>query len=241
MPRSGASVYSKPAGTTPVDGDVLNAAPFNLLMDDIAADLNLPRPIAVGGTGATTSSAALVNFGLTATASELNILDGATLSVTELNYVDGVTSAIQTQIDTKAPTSSPSFTGTPLAPTAAVGTDTTQIATAAFVNRASGSAKFWFAYNQTGTAVVDGSYNIASMTDQGVGKFTFTLTNNMANADWSAIFSVGQKSARNVRVITGDGTDKTKATSGWGAGNANVSGTYQDDDALGGSGLGDLA
>jgi hypothetical protein len=110
-----------------------------------------------------------------------------------------------------------------------------------FTKRANGSAKFWFAYNQTGTAVVDGSYNIASMTDQGVGKFTFTLTNNMANANWSAIFSAGQKSTRNVRVLTGDGADKTKATSGWGAGNANVSGTYQDDDALGGSGLGDLA
>ena len=37
------------------------------------------------------------NVELTATASELNILDGATLSTTELNYVDGVTSSIQTQ------------------------------------------------------------------------------------------------------------------------------------------------
>ena len=39
---------------------------------------------------------------MSATATELNILDGATLSTTELNYVDGVTSAIQTQINTKA-------------------------------------------------------------------------------------------------------------------------------------------
>jgi hypothetical protein len=38
---------------------------------------------------------------LTATSTEINILDGATLSTTELNYVDGVTSAIQTQIDSK--------------------------------------------------------------------------------------------------------------------------------------------
>jgi hypothetical protein len=41
------------------------------------------------------------NVDLTATSSELNILDGATLSTTELNYVDGVTSAIQTQLDGK--------------------------------------------------------------------------------------------------------------------------------------------
>ena len=49
---------------------------------------------------------------VTSTASELNILDGATLSTAELNYVDGVTSAIQTQLDAKAPTASPTFTGT---------------------------------------------------------------------------------------------------------------------------------
>ena len=50
--------------------------------------------------------------GYTATAAEINILDGATLSTTELNYVDGVTSSIQTQLNTKAPLASPTFTGT---------------------------------------------------------------------------------------------------------------------------------
>ena len=40
---------------------------------------------------------------------------------TELNYVDGVTSAIQTQIDTKAPTASPTFTGTVVLPTTTLG------------------------------------------------------------------------------------------------------------------------
>ena len=64
---------------------------------------------------------------LAATSTELNILDGATLSTTELNYVDGVTSAIQTQIDTKAPSASPTFTGTVTLPdnTVALGTKTT--------------------------------------------------------------------------------------------------------------------
>lgn len=54
---------------------------------------------------------------LTASAAELNILDGATLSTTELNYLDGVTSAIQTQLNAKAPTASPTFTGTVTLPT----------------------------------------------------------------------------------------------------------------------------
>ena len=63
-------------------------------------------------------------------------LTGLVPTITELNYVDGVTSAIQGQIDLKAPTASPSFTGIPLAPTPIAGTNTTQIATTAFVQSA---------------------------------------------------------------------------------------------------------
>ena len=65
------------------------------------------------------------------------------VSNTEFQYLDGVTSAIQTQIDTKlasstaastyAPITSPTLTGTPAAPTAAADTNTTQIATTAYV------------------------------------------------------------------------------------------------------------
>jgi len=40
---------------------------------------------------------------VTATATELNLLDGVTATTTELNYVDGVTSDIQTQLDDKEP------------------------------------------------------------------------------------------------------------------------------------------
>jgi hypothetical protein len=45
------------------------------------------------------------NVVLTATATELNVLDGITTSTTELNYVDGVTSDIQTQLNAKASSS----------------------------------------------------------------------------------------------------------------------------------------
>ena len=65
------------------------------------------------------------------------------VSNTELQYVNGVTSAIQTQLDAKlasataattyAPLASPTLTGTPLSTTAAVDTNTTQIATTAYV------------------------------------------------------------------------------------------------------------
>jgi hypothetical protein len=84
--------------------------------------------------GVTATTAELNKLaGATATTAELNKLAGATATTAELNFVAGVTSAIQTQLDAKAPLSSPALTGTPTAPTAAAGTNTTQVATTAFV------------------------------------------------------------------------------------------------------------
>lgn len=45
---------------------------------------------------------ALTDFGVTATASELNILDGAIISTTELNRLDGVNGNVQEQLNAKA-------------------------------------------------------------------------------------------------------------------------------------------
>lgn len=87
---------------------------------------------------------------LTGTASSATTLTSLTASVTELNYVDGVTSAIQTQLDAKAALASPTLTGTPLAPTASTGTDTTQIATTAFVQQEIAALKaLLYAYDQS--------------------------------------------------------------------------------------------
>lgn len=65
--------------------------------------------------------------GVTATASEINILYGANVSTTELNYLVGVSSSVQTQLNAKAPLNSPTFTGTVTLPdnTVALGTKTT--------------------------------------------------------------------------------------------------------------------
>ncbi len=81
-------MYSLPPGSTVTNGDISDATDVNTPLSDLETDMNTPRPIVAGGTGASSASAALVNFGLTATA-------------TELNYVDGVTSNIQTQLDAK--------------------------------------------------------------------------------------------------------------------------------------------
>jgi microcystin-dependent protein len=88
-----------------------------------AADTNIARSgagiVTIAGVEITTNSAVqtLTNKTLTspkinenvvmsASSTELNILDGATLSTTELNYVDGVTSAIQTQLNANTPVGS---------------------------------------------------------------------------------------------------------------------------------------
>ena len=75
-----------------------------------APTINASTALQIGGVAVTATAAELnIMDGVTATASELNLLDGVTATTTELNYVDGVTSAIQTQLDAKAPTASPTF------------------------------------------------------------------------------------------------------------------------------------
>ena len=63
----------------------------------------------VNDAGYLTQHQTLADLGITATASEINVLDGITASTTELNYVDGVTSNIQTQIDGKQPKSTSAY------------------------------------------------------------------------------------------------------------------------------------
>ena len=64
-----------------------------------------------------------------------------------IELIDSDLTNFDTELNKKAPTASPTFSGTPKAPTAAAGTNTTQIATTAFVQTAiaaasTGAAKF---------------------------------------------------------------------------------------------------
>ena len=84
-----------------------------------------------------------------ATGNPLKIIKGAEFD-TEFNN-------IATAVASKADSASPTFTGTPLAPTAASGTNTQQLATTAFVQNAvtfaaiTGEIKMW-----TGTSAPSG-------------------------------------------------------------------------------------
>ena len=62
-----------------------------------------------------------------------SLASGNPLKVVKGTEIDDEFEAIETAIGTKANLASPTFTGTPTAPTAAVGTNNTQIATTAFV------------------------------------------------------------------------------------------------------------
>lgn len=102
-----------------------------------------------------------------------------TVSATEIGYLDGVTSAVQTQFAAKAALASPALTGTPTAPTASVGTGTTQIATTAFVAAtALVSALPGQATHAGGTVTTDGTNaswaDLASQAEMEAGNETAT-------------------------------------------------------------------
>jgi hypothetical protein len=104
-----------------------------------------------------------------------NVTGAVSPTHTQLNYVAGVTSAIQTQLDAlttalalKAPLASPTFTGTPAAPTAAPGTNTTQVASTAFVTAA-----------VAGVAVADNSITNAKLADMAAA----TIKGSIAGGD----------------------------------------------------------
>jgi len=111
------------------------------------------------------------------------------------------------EIDLKAPLASPTFIGTPTAPTATAATDTTQLASTAFVHdaifndlNASGTApmyacRAWVNFNGTGTVAIRASGNVSSVTDNSTGSYTVNFTTAMSDADYSAILTANSGAA----------------------------------------------
>lgn len=61
MPRDGSGVYTKPFPDV-VTNTTVSSTVYNGFVNDVATDLNTPRPIVAGGTGATSAAGALVNL-----------------------------------------------------------------------------------------------------------------------------------------------------------------------------------
>ena len=79
---------------------------------------------------------------LTNFATKDSLASGNPLKVIKGTEIDDEFEAIETSIATKADLASPTFTGTPAAPTAAAATNSTQIATTSFVQAQKASPAF---------------------------------------------------------------------------------------------------
>jgi len=116
---------------------------------------------------------------------------------------------------------SPTFTGTPAAPTAAAATDTTQIATTAYtrtaipnVMNAAGSAplyacRAWVNFRGTGLVVIRGSGNVSSVTDLGTGKYRVNFATAIGDVNYATVVAVGGTAG----IVSG-GTDNIIAAVG---------------------------
>ena len=134
------------------------AAELNILdgVTATTAELNI-----LDGVTATATELNILD-GVTSTTAELNILDGVTATTAELNYVDGVTSNVQTQLNTKAPSASPTLTTPTLTTPTLTSAVTITGGTQSWTVTASG-VNLTFAYNGVNVLRVDSSGNLTSL------------------------------------------------------------------------------
>ena len=95
MPRDGSGNFALPANTLAVSGDAISSTKYNSLVQDLESDANVDRPVAAGGTGASTASAARTNLGL-AIGTDVQAFDAGLLSIA------GLTTAADRSIYTTA-------------------------------------------------------------------------------------------------------------------------------------------
>jgi len=195
---------------------------------DLAADLNAWSDSVLSGNSGTSrpSYAVAGTPWYNTSTSKLKLYDGSVdFTIPYGNITTYGTSLIESADATAArtllacaPLASPAFTGTPTAPTQTAGDNSTKLATTAYVDNAvSGLTgpefKASIILNGTGTISVISSFNIDSVTDDGVGLYTITLTNAMDDADYGFFGSVGKNSSGAVpRAIVHDTDSMTKTT-----------------------------
>jgi hypothetical protein len=62
MPRDGSNIYHRPSGTDGIPNYTIESAKYNSYVADVEQDLNLPRPIVAGGTGANNARDAMTSL-----------------------------------------------------------------------------------------------------------------------------------------------------------------------------------
>lgn len=185
------------------------------------------QPLYIGGTADDGSDAKIIvetdgkvsipqnfeNITISSTANLPASTNIGSVSSTELSYLDGVTSSIQTQINAKAPLTSPALNGTPTSTTPTTGDNSTKIATTAFVLangggvfvandsrvktalNAGGNApiyacRAWVQFNGSGTVSIKSSGNVSSVTDLGIGMYRVNFTTAMSDVNYCPVLGI---------------------------------------------------
>ena len=84
-----------------------------------------------------------------------------------------------------------------------------------------GAATVWVNFNGTGTVAIRDSYNVSSITDNGVGDYTLNFQTALANANYAASGTCG--GAAGGYVVTEGSSTNTKTTSAFQFRTANFS------------------
>jgi hypothetical protein len=75
-----------------------------------------------------------------------------------------------------------------------------------------GTAKAWVNFNGTGTVAIRASFNVASITDNGVGDYTANFTTAMVDSNYSFQVSLQRNATTDKGVLsTGSGTQAAAA------------------------------
>lgn len=132
-----AAADAKVIGGVTVDGYAITAAQKTLTAGSGISITGAADEITIENTYSyTLPAASSVALGGVKSGTDITVDSNGNVSVNDdsHNHVISNIDNLQTTLDAKAPLASPAFTGVPTAPTAAAGTNTTQVATTAFVN-----------------------------------------------------------------------------------------------------------
>jgi len=212
------SIFSKSADATGLK--IISGTPNTNPLPDM--ELNVRQGTNVDYSTLTTPAFRFSRFGTALM--EITRNGNASLPIGNLSTIAGVTAnhvVIKSQLDLKADLASPALTGTPTAPTATAGTNTTQIATTAFVLANSRPYKVYTALiSQSGTSaptvtVLENTLGITptyAYTSTGFYTLTatgvFTLNKTYINFDLGGS-NAGVKVLQASRVNTNDIALKT--------------------------------
>jgi hypothetical protein len=200
---AGFRIVAGAAPTTPVSGDVWITTGANGVLT-FRGPATVQTVATLGYTqtfsGTNTFSGATGTFGNSTAASTTNIGTGATLAATAktvnigTNGVSTSTTTVNIGSAVSGATSTINLNGTVNAPGLANG------------------VKAWANFNGTGTVAIRASYNVSSITDNGVGDYTMNFTTALADANYAAAGFAGD-AAFSIAVTTSSWGTYTQTTS----------------------------